>query len=155
MVADDDETARESLGKALQGEGYQVVLAANGSKAVEMFCEKADSADLLLIDLNMHLKNGLVAVHQLLEVNSSLPIFIITGLSHQNKLAEKSGVRALVEKPIDLPELLQLIRKQFSDVASSVSRNRVAFSHLPADGFNLFHRSFLPAGPYGHWGLNE
>ena len=156
MVADDDKSVRESLGKSLEGEGYQVILAATGSEAVEIFCERPDSADLLLIDLNMPLKNGWVALHQLLEINSSLPVFVITGLSHQHELAETSGVRALVEKPVDVPELLHLIQKQLSDCARPASCEHIPFFHLPAGGFNASLRPLLGiADAYEHWGINE
>lgn len=156
MVADDDDSVRESLGKSLQKEGYRVILAANGSQAVDLFREDPDSADLLLIDLNMPPRNGWVALNQLLEMNSSLPVFVITGLSHQDVLAETSGVRALIEKPINVPELLDLIQKQLSDPGHSTSGRRIAFRHVPAGGFNKFRQPFArPSGSYDHWGLNE
>jgi CheY-like chemotaxis protein len=156
MVADDDASIRESLRKSLQSEGYQVIVAANGAEAVEIIRAKPNSADLLLVDLNMPLKNGWVALHQLLEINSTLPVFVITGLSHQRELAESAGVRALVEKPIDVPGLLQLIRKQLSNPVLTHSCEHITFSRVPAGGFNALLRPLLgKADVHDHWGLNE
>lgn len=109
LVADDDESVRASLRKLLRGEGYQVVSVANGAEAVKTFRLEQDQIDLLLVDLNMPMKNGWATVDRLLEVNPSLPVLIVTGPPNQYELAEAAGVSALVEKPIDVPALLQLM----------------------------------------------
>ena len=88
LVADDDESVRESLRKLLHGEGYQVILAVNGAEAVAAFRREQARIDLLLVDLNMPLKNGWATLDRLREVNPSLPVFILTGMSHQSELAE-------------------------------------------------------------------
>jgi CheY-like chemotaxis protein len=111
LVADDDESVRESLRKLLHGEGYQVIAVANGAEVVERFRLQQDQIDLLLLDLNMPLKNGWATLDRLLEVNLTLPVLIVTGQPNQYELAEAAGVSALVEKPIDVPALLQLIKK--------------------------------------------
>lgn len=156
MVVDDDEAIRKSLAKLLESEGYQVISAVNGMDAAENFRREGIRVDLLLIDLNMPVRNGWTAVGQLLEANPALPIFIITGLSHQHEFAEAAGARALVEKPIDAPGLLRLIRKQFNDPIDLSTFGRMAFHHLPALGNRTLNR--LPGrnrGEYDHWGLNE
>jgi CheY-like chemotaxis protein len=111
LVADDDESVRESLHKLLHGEGYQVVSVANGAEAVEIFCREPNRIDLLLLDLHMPLKNGWATLDRLLEVNPSLPVLIITGQPNQYEMAKAAGVSALVEKPIDVPTLLRVIQK--------------------------------------------
>ena len=111
LVADDDESVRDSLCKLLRGEGYQVVAVANGAETVETFCREQNQIALLLVDLNMPLKNGWATLDRLLEVNPSLPVLIVTGQSNQYEMAEAAGVSALVEKPIDVTALLQVIHK--------------------------------------------
>src|SRR5208282_3218080 len=121
LIADDDASVRESLRKLLHGEGYQVVSVANGAEAVETFYREQNQIDLLLVDLNMPLKNGWATVDRLIEVNPSLPILIVTGQPNQFEMAEAAGVSALVEKPIDVPALLQVIHKLLAKpVMSSV-----------------------------------
>ena len=56
MVLDDDEQIRQSLLKLLQSEGYEVVLAAEGTEALDKF--ERDTIDLLLLDLNLPNKSG-------------------------------------------------------------------------------------------------
>lgn len=160
MVVDDDESVRESLRKLLGHEGYDVTLAADGAEAVEMFRQAGSQVDLLLVDLNMPLKNGWATLDRLLEVDRSLPVFVLTGLSNQYELAEAAGVSVLVEKPIDVPGLLQLMQRQLTAPVPS---------HLQAAGRQAFPFYCLRAAhdtlpgpetelhiaPYDHWGLNE
>ena len=160
MVVDDDESVRDSLRKLLDGEGYQVILAANGLEAVETFRREQNQIDLVLVDLNMPMKNGWVTLNDLLEANPFLPVFVLTGLSHQSELAIAAGVSALVEKPIDVSELLQLIKKQLVDPVRSPTRHHghrdISFRHLRAARYisdGLSASRDIP--PYNHWGLNE
>lgn len=160
MVVDDDESVRDSLRKLLDGEGYQVILAANGLEAVETFHREQNQIDLVLVDLNMPMKNGWVTLNDLLETNPFLPVFVLTGLSHQSELAIAAGVSALVEKPIDVSELLQLIKKQLVEPVRSRTQHLVdrsfSFRHLRAaryapDGLSASR----DIAAYNHWGLNE
>ncbi len=111
LVADDDASVRESLCKLLHGEGYQVAAVTNGAEAVDTVCRVENQIDLLLVDLNMPLKNGWATLDRLLEFNPCLPVLIVTGQSNQYEMAEAAGVSALVEKPIDVPALLEVIHK--------------------------------------------
>lgn len=159
LVADDDESVRESLRKLLSNEGYHVIVAADGAEAVEIFRRETESIDLLLVDLNMPLKNGWATLDRFLEVNRLLPVFILTGLPHQNELAEAAGVSALVEKPIDVPGLLQLIKRQLAEPAPSrlqAGPRTFPFYYLRAPREESHDQWTEPlVVPHSHWGLNE
>jgi CheY-like chemotaxis protein len=156
MVVDDDEPVRKSLCKLLEGEGYHVVSAANGEEALDLFLQKENSPDLLLVDLNMPSKNGWVTFYQVHEVNSSLPVIIITGLPNQSELAEAAGASALVEKPIDVPKLLQLVQKKLDDPVHSSFSRQLAIHHLHEPHHDLPRELGLDhTYPYDHWGINE
>lgn len=159
LVADDDASVRESLRKVLHSEGYEVVSAVNGAEAVELFRREQDRIDLLLVDLNMPLKNGWATLDRLIEVNPSLPVLIVTGQPNQYELAEAAGVSALVEKPIDVPALLQLIKELLPEPVESHRQragHRSSFHHLRAAGYvsrNLWTQQKVIS--HSHWGLNE
>jgi DNA-binding NarL/FixJ family response regulator len=112
------------------------------------------------VDLNMPVKNGWVTLNDLLEANPFLPVFVLTGLSHQSELAIAAGVSALVEKPIDVSELLQLMKNQLVGPARSriqhPGHRDFSFRHLHAA---RYVSDVLSAGrdiaAYNHWGLNE
>lgn len=160
LVADDDESVRESLRKLLHGEGYQVIAVANGAEAVETFCREQDQIDLLLVDLNMPLKNGWATLDRLLEVNPSLPVLIVTGQPNQYEMAEATGVSALVDKPIDVEALLQLIQKLLTGPVESrlplPGHRGFPFHHLRAAGYvSRYLWTEQHFTPHPHGGLNE
>ncbi len=160
LVADDDESVRESLRKVLHGEGYQVAVVANGVDAVEKFRLGQGQIDLLLVDLNMPLKNGWATLDRLREINPSLPILIVTGQPNQYEMAEAAGVKALVEKPINVPALLQLIHELLARPVKACLQNtghrEFTFQFVRASGF-ASHYSWPDqhVTPYVHGGLNE
>jgi CheY-like chemotaxis protein len=160
LVADDDEAVRESLCKLLYAEGYQVVSVANGAEAVKAFHREQDPIDLLLLDLNMPLKNGWATLDRLIEVNPSLPVLIVTGQPNQYELAQAAGVSALVEKPIDVPALLQLIKELLPRPVESrrqrAGHRECPFRHLRAAGYaSRYLWTEQKVTSHSHWGLNE
>ena len=117
LLVDDERSIRESLSKILRAEIYEVVLAENGQEAIEK--HGAERIDLLLLDLNMPVINGRFILDWLAAVNPLLPFIIITGRSNQHALAERAGADALMEKPLDVPLLLQTIRELLSEPMES------------------------------------
>lgn len=120
LVVDDDPQIRESLRKLLRAEGYEVVLAANGQEGIDQY--DPDNIDLLLLDLNLPGNSGWDVFGTLTSLNPFLPIIIITGRDNQHELAAEAGVGALMQKPLDLPRLLQTITELL--VESSETRLR-------------------------------
>lgn len=160
LVADDDESVRDSLRKLLHREGYQVVSVANGAEAVASVRREPDRIDLLLLDLNMPLKNGWATLDRLLESNPSLPVLIVTGQPNQCEMAEATGVSALVEKPIDVPALLKLIHELLVRPAafrrSPTAHLEFPFHHLRAAGYTpRYSWMGQTITPHPHGGLNE
>jgi CheY-like chemotaxis protein len=160
LVADDDESVRESLCKLLQDEGYEVSAVANGAETVETFCREQNRIDLLLVDLNMPLMNGWATLDRLLEVNPCLPVLIVTAQPNQYEMALAAGVSALVEKPIDVPALLQVIHKLLREPLESglqrISHRGFPFHLVRAAGCTTrYSWTWQNVTPYNHWGLNE
>ena len=108
LVIDSESSIREALSKVLSAENYGVVAAENGQEAVDKF--GTEKIDLLLLDLGLPAKDGLSALKWLTCVNPLLPVVIVTARNNQHELAEEAGVDVLMEKPFDVPHLLQTIR---------------------------------------------
>ena len=109
LLVDDERSIRESMDKILGAENYEVVLAENGQEAIQKHA--AERIDLLILDLNMPVKNGWYTLEWLVAIHPLLPVVVITGRSDQRALAETAGADALMEKPLDVPLLLQTIRE--------------------------------------------
>jgi len=144
LLVDDERSIRESLSKILGAENYEVVLAENGHEAIEK--HGAQRIDLLILDLNMPVKNGWDTLDWLVKIDPVLPVVIITGRSDQRALAETAGADALMEKPLDVRLLLQTIRELMDEPMENRAqraRNRASGSqsmpsdHQPFDGMLL------------------
>ena len=144
LLVDDDRSIRESLSKILRAENYEVVLAENGQEAIEK--HGTERIDLLILDLNMPVKNGWATLERLVGIDPLLPVVIITGRSNQRALAETAGADALMEKPLDVPLLLQTIRELLTEPMESRARranNRASgFRYVPCDN-ELFREMML------------
>lgn len=126
LIADDTPSVRESLAKMLRAEGYEVEVVANGREALDTF----DPAriDLVLMDLDMPETNGWDALAQLIAINPSQPVIIITGKSEPCAWADVGRSGMLVQKPINVPALLEYIRQALTESAPS-REERIAVQH--------------------------
>jgi DNA-binding NtrC family response regulator len=109
LVADDDASVRGSLRRILEDADYEVLLADNGQQAVEWFAP--GEIDLLILDLDMPLKDGWETFEDLTRMDPCVPVIIMTGMANQRPILLAAGVGALFEKPIEVPVLLDTIKK--------------------------------------------
>lgn len=107
LLVDDDAAVRESLAGVLESANYHVVLAESADQALEGFA--THPPDLVLLDLNMPDKDGWATFADMEERQPLLPVIVITARTNQYQRAVGAGIDALMEKPLDLPLLLQAI----------------------------------------------
>jgi DNA-binding response OmpR family regulator len=134
LVVDDDSSVRLMLGRILSEEGYAVSQAADGDQALERAAR--EPLDLMLLDLNMPVKNGWDTFERLTTQNPWLPVIIITARPHQVFTAFGAGVGALLEKPLDFPKLLQTIEVLLTEPPevhlARLAGKRAEFYYQPA-----------------------
>src|SRR5579883_12451 len=135
LLVDDEKSIREALSKVLRGENYEVLLAETGKEAMDRY--GTGRIDLLLLDLNLPGGNGWATLEWLAKVNPLLPVVIITGRADQRELAQKAGADALMEKPLNVPLLLQTIRELLDEPmeirAQRANRRSSGFRFVPCD----------------------
>jgi CheY-like chemotaxis protein len=107
LLVDDDAAIRQILVRLLGEEGFVVLTAANGVEALELAA--TIRPDLVLLDLNMPVKDGWETFEELSTQNPLLPFILITARSNQFFAALASGVGALLEKPLDFTKLFHTI----------------------------------------------
>jgi DNA-binding response OmpR family regulator len=113
LLVDDDPTVRGSLSEVLVTEGYVIVPAVDGRQAIEL--ARSAQFDLVLLDLNMPVKNGWDTFEQLTREHPLLPVIIVTARPNQLFTAVGAGVGALLEKPLDIPTLLRTARRLLAE----------------------------------------
>lgn len=135
LLVDDDAAVSQSLALALQSEGFQVECAHSGRDGLRRFM--AAPPQLVLLDLHMPGKDGWHAFDMMEKHRSLVPVIVITARSNQFQRARAAGIDALMEKPLDLPLLLQTIRELLAETESE----RVARLIRPNFAPRLLHRA--------------
>jgi len=111
LVVDDEPSVRESVGYALEQEGFEVALAADGEQAEEQLSD--DNFDLLVIDIMMPGKSGLDICREV-RAKSPVPIILLTAKDAEvdKVVGLEVGADDYVTKPFSVRELLGRIRAQ-------------------------------------------
>jgi len=153
LLVDDDPAVRGSLANLLVGEGYFVIPAENGQQALDL--AGRFPFDLILLDLNMPVMNGWDTFGQLTADYPFIPIIIATGRPSQLFTAIGAGVGALLEKPIDIPTLLQTMEKLLAEPAEKhlarLAGVKTDFYYQPAAG----DHEWPLQGSFGSFSLEE
>lgn len=110
LVIDDERAIRNTLKEILEYEKYQVELAENAQKALEII--QTSEFDIILCDIKMPDIDGIELLPQLLQVHPDTPVVMISGHGNIDTAVEsiKKGAYDFIEKPLDLNRLLITIR---------------------------------------------
>ncbi len=112
LVVDDELIGRLYTKKALQSEGYDVITAENGQKAVTSVAEY--SPNMIVMDVIMPVMDGYQASIAIREQEHKfkIPILMLTGLEDTESVekAFDSGATDFIVKPINLPIFKQRVR---------------------------------------------
>ncbi|HOQ60316.1 MAG TPA: sigma-54 dependent transcriptional regulator [Vicinamibacterales bacterium] len=129
LVVDDEAAQRTVLAGFLRKRGYEVVSAAGVDEAVQQASNR--TIDLVLTDLNMPGKDGLVLIDRLRALNPELPVIVMTayGTVASAVSAMKRGAADYLTKPIDLEELDVLVARTLERRAL-VSENELLRAQL-------------------------
>jgi len=117
LLVEDTEDNRQMMRKLLEMSGYRVVEATNGEEAVKV--TKEEEPRLILMDLSLPIIDGLAATRLIRNLPSGerLPIIAVsahdTADFHAEALA--AGCDAYITKPIDYPELEELVERLMSE----------------------------------------
>jgi two-component system response regulator MprA len=111
LVVDDERAVRESLRRALDLEGYDVELAADGQEALDRL-EAGPDPDAVILDVLMPAVDGLEVCRRLRTSGSRLPVLMLTARAEvENRVAGlDAGADDYVTKPFALEELLARLR---------------------------------------------
>jgi CheY-like chemotaxis protein len=111
LIAEDTDINYFLLVEALRGTGVNVERAVDGQYAVDQARET--DFDLLLMDLNMPVKDGYEATKEIKSLKPSLPVIIQTAMYGEEEAdkSKKIGADDYISKPIDLKEFINILSK--------------------------------------------
>ncbi len=127
LVVDDDTSVRKSLCKVLKEAGYEVMAAADGLEAIVQF--ENWQVDLLLLDIGLPVKSGWEIFERITSQAPEFPIIIITGKANQYDMAVAAGVGALMEKPLDVTQLLKTVQQLLDESKETRLRRLCGYRH--------------------------
>jgi len=110
LVVDDEKNQREIYTLILEDDGYQVTTAQSGEQALRFARE--NTFDLVLTDYKMTGMDGLMLLDELLKLDPSIIVVMMTahGSVESVKEALRGGAFDYLEKPIDRDQLLKVVQ---------------------------------------------
>ena len=105
LIAEDEKNLRKVLVSELSAEGYDVVEADDGKKAVEVL--QKDDYDVVLLDMNMPVLGGIEVLKKMKALEIPTEVIILTGNVTLTTAVEamKLGAYDYLTKPFNLNEL--------------------------------------------------
>ncbi len=115
LIVDDEKNIREGLGKALEMEGYNIFLAENGKKGLDMVHTK--EMDLVIADLKMPELSGEELLKKVSSSFPTIPVIILTGHGTIESAvnAMRDGAYDFLTKPVNLDRLALLVKRALSN----------------------------------------
>jgi CheY-like chemotaxis protein len=113
LVIDDEKDLRQLLNDVLKAHGYNVLEAADGFEAVEVYRDNAEKIDVVICDLGLPGKGGDEVFFELRDINENVRMIFITGYMNpkQKDRLLQAGVDDFLHKPFELVELVDRINK--------------------------------------------
>jgi PAS domain S-box-containing protein len=116
LIAEDNEANIVTISSYLEAKHYRIVIAKNGIEAIAI--AKSDRPDLILMDIQMPVMDGLEAIAQIRLDPSfdNIPIIALTALTMEGDRERclASGASDYLAKPIKLKILAQMIQRWFA-----------------------------------------
>ena len=124
LVIDDQEGIRNLLDTLLSRKGYEVVLASNGKKGLELFHRKRP--DVVVLDLKMPQMDGLTVLQQVRQLNPTQPVVILTGAgtAEAEQQVRALGVTEYVEKEFSLHRLGDALKRLLNTPYAEMTTKR-------------------------------
>ena len=109
LVVEDDELQRALYEEELTDEGYRVLTAGDGREA--MITAEREKPDMVIMDVNMPVMDGLDTLARLLEVDRRVPVIIHTAYASYKDSFASWSADAYIVKNSDLTELKETVKR--------------------------------------------
>ena len=117
LIADDEDSMRSLVARAIAMDGHETVTAQDGAEALEMLTRDEGAFDLLLTDIQMPIMDGIALALTAARDFPELKILLMTGFAHQRERA--SGLEAIVHDVVTKPFSVADIRTAVADALAA------------------------------------
>ena len=117
LIVEDNELNRDMLSRRLMRKGFEIVMAEDGQKGVDMSI--SENPDLMLMDLSLPVMDGWEATSTIknAEETKEIPIIVLTAhaMAGDREKALEAGADEYDTKPIEFKRLLGKIKDFLND----------------------------------------
>ena len=133
LVVEDDKISRRIIREILSRSGYEVFEAEDGAQGLEAF--KANKPDLVLTDYQMPVMNGLRVLSEIRNLQPAIPVIMLTGFGDIALIIKsiQLGAFDFLEKPINTPQLKEVVASALNSVISSKKHDQVLTEGISID----------------------
>jgi CheY-like chemotaxis protein len=111
LLCDADRMVREVGRRILEGEGYQVILAADGVQAIAKYQQAKSRIDLVILDLNIPRLSAHSVLERLLEFDPNVRVLFSGGFFAEDLTSFHGHTMGVVAKPYRRQELVEMTRR--------------------------------------------
>ncbi len=131
---EDDARLADMLVELLVSEGYEVVFARDGQRALHLGL--TERFDVIVLDRGLPVVDGMAVLGKLRENGVLTPVLILSALGNaaDRVVGLDGGAEDYLAKPFDIDELLARLRVLRRRLAATVPVVRLPFGELDADG---------------------
>ncbi|WP_226373850.1 PAS domain S-box protein [Citrifermentans bemidjiense] len=121
LLVDDEESVRDVASAMLHELGFEVISAADGRQALELYRRHGEGITVVLMDLNMPNLSGEEAFHELRKMDAEVRVILSSGFSEQEVTRKflGKGLEGFVQKPYTLAALRAVMSQALSKKGSS------------------------------------
>jgi two-component system, cell cycle response regulator CpdR len=120
LIADDEDSMRLLVARAIAMDGHDTVTAQDGAEALEILSREDGAFDLLLTDIQMPVMDGIALALAAAREDPALAILLMTGFADQRERA--SNLSAIAHDVITKPFSVADIRTAVADALASRKR---------------------------------
>jgi two-component system cell cycle response regulator CpdR len=117
LIADDEDSMRALVARAIGMDGHDIVTAQDGAEALEILIREEGAFDLLLTDIQMPVMDGIALALSAARDFPKLTILLMTGFADQRERA--SNLNAIAHDVITKPFSVADIRAAVADALAS------------------------------------
>ncbi|MCX8138977.1 MAG: response regulator [Gemmataceae bacterium] len=111
LVVDDEEMVRNLAKAALLAQGWQVLEAADGQQAVEVFLQQRQAIDVVVLDLTMPVMSGHEVFRQLREIDPQVKVIFASGYAEEQlEESERQAMADFIKKPYRPQEVVHAVK---------------------------------------------
>jgi PAS domain S-box-containing protein len=113
LLVDDEAAVRTITAQTLRTFGYNVITAADGAEALELYGRHGSQVAVILMDMMMPVMDGPTTIHALGRRNRDLHVIAASGLSSETHMAKSpsDAVKAFLQKPYTAETLLKTVHQ--------------------------------------------